>query len=83
MSIIDNLYRRIKLILYCRLLRKHAPKVLVGIETGLLNEPDEPEREVKIRMLRIACKRCDQTLGLFPKGIVYDPKYDEGVAEGE
>lgn len=51
-------------------------EVTASIETGKLNEPSEPEREVQIRIVYVKCRKCNQTLAVIPRGIVYDPKFD-------
>ena len=67
----------IKSILH-RWFQKCVPIQSVKIETSTLREPDDNEtREIKIRMVYITCSKCDRLLGVYPRGIVYDPKYDE------
>lgn len=55
---------------------KHESEIFSEIVSGKLSEPGEPEREIRIRIRYVKCKKCNQILGLTPAGIVHDPKFD-------
>ena len=56
---------------------KHEKTAYTKVVSGKLHEPGEPEREVKLRVRYVECKKCKRILGLAPMGVVYDPKYPE------
>lgn len=79
LALLQRLHKWARAVIFCYNKKcKHEPKGYARVESGLLREPGEQEREVKIRMCYIRCTKCKRLLKVAPAGIIYDPKYPEG-----
>ena len=57
----------------CCWLFGHIPLIKIEESIGSIKEPDEPEREIVMRMVIEECFRCGKLLSVKPAGIVKDP----------